>query len=130
MELLPTVMDESGITIQENEDSILASSTIGTVYGKKCLPADVEVFPAAGAKSLFSQNATVEVSVPKQDLLNVLDRMLLFVDTLQYYRVDVTFTKDTLKIYDVNSKSVETITLLPNDLEEFEPITLPSAISF
>ena len=57
--------------------------------------------------------------------MNVLDRMLLFVDTLQYYRVDVTFTKDTLKIYDVNSKSVETIALLPNDLEEFEPITLP-----
>ena len=125
MELLPTVMDESGITIQENEDSILASSTIGTVYGKKCLPADVEVFPAAGAKSLFSQNASKEVSVPKQDLLNVLDRMLLFVDTLQYFRVDVTFTKDTLKIYDVNSKSVETISLLPNDLEEFDPITLP-----
>lgn len=125
MDLLPTVMDESGITIQENEDSILASSTIGTVYGKKCLPADVEVFPAAGAKSLFSQNATVEVSVPKQDLLNVLDRMLLFVDTLQYFRVDVTFTKDTLKIYDVNSKSMETIQLLPNELEEFEPITLP-----
>ena len=114
VELIPVIdgegtTSEYGVDIQTNEDSILFTSDRGFVYGKKCLPADLEAYPAEGLTDAVNQTSTQRFDVAKESLLKMLDRICLFVDSLAHNMVTLTFTQDGITSFDPKTKSTETI---------------------
>ena len=110
VELISTVVgEEYGVDIQANEDSVMFSSDSGFVYGKKCLPADLEAFPAEGLVDAVNISAAQKIEVARESLFKMLDRICLFVDTLSHNMVTLTFTEKGITSFDPKTKSTETI---------------------
>lgn len=114
VELIPVIdgqgtTNEYGVDVQTNEDSVLFTSERGFVYGKKCLPADLEAYPAEGLTDAININATQKMEVTKESLLKMLERISLFVDPLSHNMVTLTFTNEGITSFDPKTKSTETI---------------------
>lgn len=109
VELIPAIIDGSGATVQQSEDAVLFSSTVGELYGKKCLPADLEAFPADGLTEAF--NSTIEQSAKFSTtyLIQALDRMGLFADTLESNKLTISFDSEYITLISDKTKSQEKI---------------------
>ena len=126
VDLIPSVCDTNGVTVAQTEDSVVFTSSIGTLVGRKCLPADVEAFPADGLRQAFEQD-TNKVVLNKTQLYQALDRMCLFVDALESHKVTTTFTTKDVVLYSDYTDSTEHVPYVKDAATPeytFEEVTL------
>lgn len=109
VELMTAVADGSGVTVEQSEDAVLFSSTLGEVYGKKCLPADLEAFPVDGLTEAFSSEISASAEFSKTSLVSTLERMGLFADTLESNKLVITFDATGLVLHSEKTKSEEKV---------------------
>ena len=115
VELISSVADDSGVCVSQTEDSVIFTSSIGTLVGRKCLPADVEAFPADGLKQALSAQQEHKVVLNRTQLYQALDRMCLFVDSLESNKLTVTFTSKDVVLYSDYTDSEEHVNYVTDD---------------
>lgn len=78
MDLLSAVMDESGVDIYQNTDTVVFESTVARLIGKKACQADVDEFPADALVEIVNTNADTVIKLNRTALLASIDRISLF----------------------------------------------------
>jgi DNA polymerase III sliding clamp (beta) subunit (PCNA family) len=106
MELL-SIMDEEKITIQHSGSKILFTTGNVIVYGSEL--DGIEDYPAEAIGAYLETEFTSVCKLPKGALLNVLDRLALFVATYDKNGVYLTFTKDGVIFSSKRSNGTELI---------------------
>ena len=99
-----------GVTVQTSEDAILFSSSIGSLYGKKCLQSDVDAFPNKAIKQILQDSTYTNTCVVQRTQLNAaLDRMIVFTDNLHRNKITFTCKSDKLNLVNEDAGSNEDI---------------------
>lgn len=97
----PEVMDLLGlfsgeITVYADEGKMLFESAGGTVYG--AIPNGIEHYSIDAIKGLVNQEFVSQCKVVKSALLNLLDRLALFVGTYDNGKITLSFGAEGLEI--------------------------------
>ena len=106
VELL-AIMDEEKITVQQAGSKILFTTGNVIVYGTEL--DGIEDYPAEAVKAYLETEFSSMCKLPKSALLNVLDRLSLFVSTYDKNGVYLTFTNDGVIISSKRSNGTELI---------------------
>lgn len=125
VELVTAVADENGVTVSQSEDAVEFSSSVGTVYGKKCTPADLEAFPAEQLVKAFSSPMAYGAKVNRSVFANAVDRICLFTDQLESNKLEVTFNGTNIHLYSAKTDSHEDISYLTAPQNLPEAVTIP-----
>ena len=118
MELL-SIMDEEKITFQHSGSKILFTTGSVIVFGSEL--DGIEDYPAEAVGAYLETEFTSVCKLPKGALLNVLDRLALFVATYDKNGVYLTFTKDGVIFSSKRSNGTELIKYQGS--ENFQPFT-------
>ena len=118
MELL-ALMDEEKITVQVSGNKILFSTNNVIVFGSQL--EGIEDYPSEAIDAYLETEFKSVCKLPKTALLNVLDRLALFVSTYDKNGIYLTFTDDSLIIRSKKSNGIEVIEYQAN--ENFQPFT-------
>ena len=113
MDLVNTVVDESGVDIYQDEDYIVFESTKGKLIGKKV--ADVSEYPANDLSNLINNDLASSVKMNRTLFIQAVDRMCLFVDAYEQNRLYLTFTTDGLSLYSSKTDSSELVRYISID---------------
>lgn len=112
------VMTEEKIEVDYNEDTVIFITDKVVVYGK--VMEGVEDFKITAINGLLDEKFSSSCKIDKSALLQMLDRLSLFVDTFDKNGVYLTFTKDGLN---VSSKKDSGSELIPykesNDFKDY-----------
>lgn len=95
MDLLE-VMNEEKIDIKYNEDTVIFSTNNVTVYGT--VMEGIDDFKVSAINSLLDEKFASSCKIEKSALIQMLDRLSLFVETLDKNGVYLTFTKDGISV--------------------------------
>ena len=126
VELVSAVVnDDEVITVSQDENSVQFETTKGEVYGRKCTPADLEAFPAEQLVQAFNTEISNVAKINRSELAAAVDRISLFTDQLESYKVDFTFSKDGIHLYSSKTDSHEDVNYFVAPTTEFEPIVIP-----
>ena len=106
MELL-SIMDEEKIIVQHSGSKILFTTGSVIVFGSEL--DGIEDYPAEAVGAYLETEFTSVCKLPKGALLNVLDRLALFVATYDKNGVYLTFTKDGVIFSSKRSNGTELI---------------------
>lgn len=113
------VMTEENIHINYNDDTVMFVTDKIVVYGS--VMEGVEDFKIDAINGLLNEKFSSSCKVEKSALLQMLDRLSLFVDTFDKNGVYLTFTKDGLE---VSSKKDSGSELIPyKSSEDFKDFT-------
>lgn len=112
VELLPVVADESGLTVQQNEDCVLFTSTNGTLYGKKAVAEDLASYPVSDLIECMNEDYSYSCIVNKTLLSNALDRLCLFTGDYDSNAVNLVFDNDKLTLTTKRCNTNESISYL------------------
>lgn len=118
-ELLQLLEGEIVNLLKEDNKLYFATDNI-LIYGKQL--EGIDKYPVSQIEQLMSLNYKYSVKCSKQDLLNVLDRMSLFVGNYDKNGVILTFSNDGLQVTSQESNATEIIELDMDanvDYEEF-----------
>lgn len=118
-ELLQLLEGETVNLLKEDNKLYFATDNI-LIYGKQL--EGIDNYPVSQIEQLMSLNYKYSVKCKKQDLLNVLDRMSLFVGNYDKNGVILTFSNDGLQVTSQESNATEIIELDMDanvDYEEF-----------
>lgn len=118
-ELLQLLEGETVNLLKEDNKLYFATDNI-LIYGKQL--EGIDKYPVSQIEQLMSLNYKYSVKCSKQDLLNVLDRMSLFVGNYDKNGVILTFSNDGLQVTSQESNATEIIELDTDanvDYEEF-----------
>lgn len=118
MDLL-ALMDEEKITVQVSGNKILFTTNNVTVYGTQL--DGIEDYPAEAIQAYLDQEFTSMCKLPKSALLNVLDRLSLFVSTYDKNGVYLTFNNEGVLFSSKKSNGTELIKY--QESENFQPFT-------
>ena len=118
MELL-ALMDEEKITVQVSGNKILFTTNNVTVYGTQL--DGIEDYPAEAIQAYLDQEFTSMCKLPKSALLNVLDRLSLFVSIYDKNGVYLTFNNEGVLFSSKKSNGTELIKYQGS--ENFQPFT-------
>ena len=118
MDLLD-LMTEENVNVKYNEDTFIFSTNTVTVYGHTLEGIDDFQIDAIG--SLLDEQFTSSCTIEKSKLLQMLDRISLFVDVFDKNSVYLTFTKDGLEVSSKKDSGAETIPY--KDSENFTDFT-------
>ena len=118
MELLD-LMDEEKITVQVSGNKILFSTNNVVVFGSQL--EGIEDYPAEAIQAYLDQEFTSMCKLPKSALLNVLDRLSLFVSTYDKNGVYLTFNNEGVLFSSKKSNGTELIKYQGS--ENFQPFT-------
>ena len=114
-----SVMTAEKITVYMNDDSIFCNTLDCSIYGR--FMEGIEDYAIDAIMSLVETDFESFCAVPKSALLQLLDRLSLFVGTYDKNAVDLTFTKDGLQ---VSSKAANGIELIEyTAVEKFKDFT-------
>lgn len=122
VDLLGSICDEGGIDIQQNDESLIVSSTIGTLYAKKSSTADLEAFPALDLKELLANNFSTTITVNRTLLLQAAERMALFTNTYEQNKLQIVFEADHIVLHNEESNSTESVNYIGAATGYTEPI--------
>ena len=126
VELIPTVLNgDEVITVSQDENSVEFLSSIGSVYGKKCAPADLESYPADQLVEALNVPMVNSAVINRSMLANAVDRICLFTDQLESNKLEITFSSNSIHLYSAKTDSSEDVTYLKNPENLAEPITVP-----
>lgn len=123
IDLVNTVVDESGVDVYQNDEYIVFESTKGRLIGSKIL--DISEYPATDLSNLISNDLASAVTMNRTLFIQAVDRMCLFVDTYEQNRLYLTFTADGLNLYSSKTDSSEVV----NYISVITPITTPVKFS-
>jgi DNA polymerase III sliding clamp (beta) subunit (PCNA family) len=112
VELIPVVADDSGVTVQQNEDSVLFTSTNGTLYGKKSVAEDLEQYPVQDLLNCMNEQYAYSCIINKTLLINALERLCLFTGDYDSNAVNLTFDKDKVTLTTKRCNTNESISYL------------------
>lgn len=118
LELL-AIMDEEKITVQQSGSKILFTTGNVIVYGTEL--DGIEDYPAEAVQAYLETEFKSVCKLPKSALLNVLDRLALFVSTYDKNGVYLTFTNEGVIFSSKRSNGTELIKYQGS--ENFQPFT-------
>ena len=115
---LVNLMTEENIKVSAADDVIMFSTPDVVVYAHT---ADgIEDYPADAIYALIAKEFPSRCKIKKSDLIQLLDRLMLFVDKLDKGIIYTTFTKEGIQIRSKKSTSVEVIPYTEEiDADEF-----------
>lgn len=116
---LVSVMKNEKIDVGIEGNNLVYSSGDCVIYGK--FAEGVEDFAIEPISNLIDQEFDSFCAVPKNELLQMLDRLSLFVGTYDKNEVDLTFTENGLQVSSKATSGVEIISYVKS--EEFKPFT-------
>ena len=125
VDLIPSVCDADGVIVSQSEDMVKFESSVGVLYGKKCVPEDLEAFPSTGLNSVFAATTQNTIKLCREELLSLLDRMNLYVSTLESNKVLVTFESDKVVFVSPSTDSRESISYMKGSVLAGEAISMP-----
>ena len=102
------LLDEEKAVVTENNSQIFISTSTTSIKGNKMM--ELTDFPITDIKPFLNVAMDHRVRVNKQALLNVLERILIFVTPYDKNGIRVDFTKDGLRVWTMKGDSNE---LLP-----------------
>jgi DNA polymerase III sliding clamp (beta) subunit (PCNA family) len=118
MDLLD-VMTEEKIAFQISDDTIIFTTNDCQIYGKKL--DGIEDYQIEAIEGLLGKEFNSMCKIPKSALLQLLDRLSLFVGTYDKNGVYLTFTKDGLMVSSKASSGTEIIQY--QDSKNFQDFT-------
>lgn len=107
------VMTSEKIKMQTFDDVVVFTSPDCVVYGNKM--EGIDDFSIDAISGLVDSSFNSKCSVSKAGLLQVLDRLSLFVGTYDKNGIQLTFTKEGLQVSSKSSSGVEIIKYLSSD---------------
>ena len=113
MDLVNSVVDESGVDVYQDAEYIVFESTTGKLVGKKS--DGLADYPASDLIGVISNDLASSVQMNRTLFIQAVDRMCLFVDEYEENRLTLTFTPEGLSLYSSKSDSSETINYLSVD---------------
>lgn len=119
IELLDTIAPVyEDVNVQYNDTDIVFSTPSVVVYGK--LMDNVEQFPVEAITALLDEPYPSTCKIDRNQLIQVLDRLNLFVDVMDDNSVDLNFTKNGISISSKSNSGAEIIPYIEsNDFSEF-----------
>lgn len=123
MDLVPNVVDESGVDVYQDDSFVVFESTKGQLIGKKLSEAAVAEYPAEALSNLIKNPLASSVQMNRTLFIQAVDRMCLFVDAYEENRLNLTFSEEGLKLASTKTKSSETI-------KYTAPATVASPVTF
>lgn len=118
-ELIQLIDGQFDIDILDNNIAFLSKTV--KIYGKQL--EGIEIYPVQALHQLLSTDYLGHTSVNKQELLNVLDRMSLFITEYDKNGVYLIFTNNVLQVVSQKSNAAEIIalngTVMPETLQEY-----------
>lgn len=115
MELLNVVLDtQYGIDISQNDTMIQFESPKGIVIGRKCVKADLDMFPVEDMEESFSTTLQYNIEVNRTVLLDAVERMDILTDALQQNIIQLTFHTDKLTLTNTVNQSFEDVPYVQN----------------
>ena len=101
------LVEEETINVMHKDNNLILFNHDFTIFGKEL--EGKELYPVQQIEGLLKQSYNNSVNINKQDLLNVLDRMSLFVGDYDKNGVYLDFTPDGLEITSQKSNAKEVI---------------------
>lgn len=95
------------VDLRKDENKLLLETANVIIYGKELEGKDI--YPVAAIENLLNLEYANNMKVKKQDLLDVLDRMSLFVTDYDKNSVKLSFTKEALSVKSMKSNAQELI---------------------
>lgn len=112
MDLL-SLVSEDAVTVWYDENEIVFKSSDITIYGK--LPIGVEDYAFNEIHNLVVSEFDSMCKVSRSQLLELLDRLMLFVGTYDYNGVLLNFGENELSVTSKSSSGTETLKYLSSD---------------
>ena len=115
------LFDSEDIDVYDAGSNLVFTSPNCTVFGAKRLQSELEEFNVEVLKNLISQEFTSKVVVHKNELLNALDRISLFVGKYDKNKIKLHFDTGAVVISSVATSGVEHITYIRTEnVKEFD----------
>ena len=112
VELISLVADDNGVKVQENSNSVLFTSTLGSLYGRKATAEDLEAYAVQDILQALNESFNWSCVLNKTLLINALDRVCLFTEGIDNNAVNLTFSADSVKITTKRDNTNEVIKYL------------------
>lgn len=106
MDLLDTIIDDT-IDIYGEDDKVVFLSEHGTVFGYT--PGNIQTYAIGAIRNYLNKEYPSTCKVSKVELLQLLDRISLFVDYLDNDVINIAFEQDGLSISSSKSNGAEKI---------------------
>lgn len=119
-ELLQLLSGTTVLLKQEDNKLLFETPTI-TIYGKQL--EGLEMYPVKAVEGLTNLTYSACVSVKKQDLLDVLDRMSIFVGDYDKNGIYLSFIEDGLQLRSQKSNATEVIAVDRDANKDFVPFS-------
>lgn len=110
---LLSVMEAEKIKVHEKDNILVYTSPDCVVYGPTL--EGIDDFAIDSIKALMSTNFESKCKLPKDAVLQVLDRLALFVEDYEKNAIHLTFTKDGLQVSSMKSSGIEIIQYLESE---------------
>ena len=118
MELLNTVSSEN-ISVYEADRAMIFEAETETIYAP--ITDNVSEYPISAIENFISGEFTSKCKVSRVDLLNVIDRLALFVDAYDKKGIHLTFDTEGILLSSKKSSGKELIKFIES--ENFKPYT-------
>lgn len=102
------LIEEETVKVAENNSSVFVITPTLIMKGQK--KTEILEFPTDQIKALLNTEITHQVRVNKQALLNLLERIALFITPYDKNNIRIDFTKDGMRVWTIDGNSNE---LLP-----------------
>ncbi len=114
-----TSLGDVDVHVFETEDALLFKTDIDTIYSPKVQ--GVETFPVDKIKALITQQFDSRFSVSRKAILDVLDRLSLFVSAYDKKAIDLTFNEEGIFFSSAKSNGAELVKF--STCDNFKPFT-------
>lgn len=113
------ILDGDYVNLIQENNKLLFSTENVTIYGKQL--EGLDIYPVQALDNLMNLSYDNIVKVNKQDLLNVLDRMSIFVTDYDKNGVFLSFTEDGLQLTSQKSNASEILEMDRDANKDFVP---------
>lgn len=115
------LLDGEKVNLLLEDNKLLFETSKIVIYGKQL--EGLDIYPVQSLEGLMNQSYDNVIKVNKQDLLNVLDRMNIFVTDYDKNGVYLSFTEKGLQITSQKSNASEIIDITRDESKEFVPFS-------
>lgn len=131
LELITSVLDEDGgVDVCQDDTNVMFYSNKGTVIGKKASQADLDKYPAEDLIGLLDVQVDNKASTLRTMLYQAVERVSLFVDAFSSYKLDITFTNESIELRSETTGSFEKVPYKDTDKYTGEPVHISIGADF
>ena len=114
-----TSLGDVDVEVFETESALLFKTDFDTIYSPKVQ--GIETFPVDKIKTLITQEFDSEFTMSRKAILDVLDRLSLFVTAYDKKAIDLTFNEEGIFFSSAKSNGVELVKF--STCDNFKPFT-------